>query len=318
MKHITLAPKMVVLAVVLGWVYWPTFRELYETWSTSPDYSHGFLVPFFAAYLLLRTRTATPTEPKAWPWLGFSLLTVALVLRLVGAGTSFLPLEGFSFVLCLTALVTLFGGRVGLRRYWAPLVFLLFMLPLPYEASRLMGAELQRLATISSTFLLQCMGQPAIAEGNRILIEDVTLNVVEACSGLRMLMTFIAFCVAAVMLMERHWIVKGIVLLSAVPIALFTNILRITATGMAHILLHDSDRKASVLDFIHDFNGWVMMPIGLTFLLLELWVLKHLLIERTTMAHQPVAPRPTPTTPVAPTEAPKPRFASVIQMSRLS
>ena len=67
-------------------------------------------------------------------------------------------------------------------------------------------------ATIASTFLLQCFGQPAIAEGNRILIEDVTLNVVEACSGLRMLVTFFAFSVAAALLMDRHWIVKGLVL----------------------------------------------------------------------------------------------------------
>jgi exosortase len=313
MNKLTTAPKLLIIFAVLGWVYWPTFRELYETWSTSPDYSHGFLVPFFAAYLLWRKKDTPHVESKPWPILGFSLLTVAVVLRLLGAGTSFLPLEGLSFVFCLTALVMVLGGRSGLVRYWAPLVFLLFMLPLPYEASRLMGAELQRIATIVSTFMLQCLGQPAIAEGNRILIEDVQLNVVEACSGLRMLMTFIAFCVAAVMMMQRHWLVKGIVLGSAIPIALFTNILRITATGIAHVWLHDSDRKASVMDFIHDFNGWMMMPIGLTMLLAELWVLKHLLIERATVAQL----RPTPTAkPLTPTnETAKPRFASVIQMS---
>ena len=80
-------------------------------------------------------------------------------------------------------------------------------------------------------------------------------DVVEACSGLRMMMTFAAFCVGAVMLMERHWLVKALVLASAMPIALVTNILRITITGLFRIWLRDSPMKESVFDFIHDFNG---------------------------------------------------------------
>ena len=122
----------------------------------------------------------------------------------------------------------------------------------------------------------------------------MTLNVVEACSGLRMLVTFFAFSVAAVFLMDRHWIVKGLVLASAVPIALLTNVLRITGTGLAHVWLHDSESKGKVLEFIHDFNGWMMMPVGLTFLLLELWLFKHLLIERAAVV-SPSADRASPT-----------------------
>jgi exosortase len=176
-------------------------------------------------------------------------------------------------------MVLIAGGGATLRWTWQPLVFLIFMIPLPYQVERMMGAELQHIATVSSTFLLQCLGQPAIAEGNTILIHDVRLGVVEACSGLRMLVTFAAFAVGAVMLLDRSWVVKLLVLASVVPIALVTNILRITATGLAHIALHDSPQRGSVLEFIHDFNGWMMMPIGLALLLLELWLFRHLLIE---------------------------------------
>ena len=91
-----------------------------------------------------------------------------------------------------------------------------------------------------------------------------------------------------------------------------TNVLRITATGLAHVWLHDSASKGKVLDFIHDFNGWMMMPVGLTFLLLELWLFKHLLIERTASGQLSAVrgrARPQPTVADA-----KPRFASVIQM----
>jgi exosortase len=303
------SPKAALVLAALGWVYWPTIRELFETWTNSPEYSHGLLVPFFALFLLAKSRTDATGKP--WPILGFIGLTLAIFLRFAGAATSFLPLEGLSLILCLTALVVIAGGAGGLRRFWMPLVFLVFMVPLPYEASRLMGAELQRVGTLASTFLLQCFGQPAIAEGNRILVESVTLNVVEACSGLRMLVTFIAFSVAAVMLLDRHWVVKGIVLASAVPIALVTNVLRITATGLGHVWLEDGERKTRVMDFAHDFNGWMMMPVGLGFLVFELWVLKHLLIERPAPVRPPSA---VPAAQPAPASAAKPRFASVIQI----
>lgn len=310
------APRWLAVLAVLGWVYWPTLRELYDTWVTHPEYSHGLLVPLFALYLLVKRKPAVSNTPiRPWPVIGFAALALAVLLRLGGAVTSFLPLEGLSLVLALAALTVLAGGRAGLARYWPPIVFLLFMIPLPYEASRLLGAELQRVATAASTFLLQCCGQPAIPEGNRILIEGVTLNVVEACSGLRMLVTFFAFTVAAVFLLDRHWTVKGLVLISAVPIALVTNVLRIVATGLAHVWLAEAESKGRVLDFIHDFNGWVMMPVGLTFLLLELWVLKHLLIERTAVCGQRAA-GPVPAPMAAPVPVVRPKFVSVIRMGR--
>jgi exosortase len=304
-------PRLVLLVGVLGWVYWPTLRELYDTWSNNPEYSHGMLVPFFALFLLYKRAALPAAATDSWPIIGFGTLILAIAMRLAGSATSFLPLEGLSFVLCLAALAMLAGGRAAVGRCWPPIVFLLFMIPLPYEASRLMGAELQRVGTIVSTFLLRCCGQPAIAEGNRILISDVTLNVVEACSGLRMLVTFFAFAVAAALLIERHWIVKALVLGSAIPIALATNVLRITATGLAHVWLHDSPSKGRVLEVIHDFNGWMMMPVGLTFLLLELWLFKHLLIERN--GYTPAATIPNQPAPAASPTAGR-KFISVIQL----
>ena len=302
--------RAAIALAALGWAFWPTLRELFDTWVSHPEYSHGPLVPLFALYLLVKRKpgaVATPARP--WPVVGFAVLAVAIALRLAGSATSFLPLEGLAFVLCLAGLAALVGGRSALARFWPPIVFLLFMIPLPYEASRLLGAELQRIGTVATTYLLQCCGQPAIAEGNRILIGSVTLNVVEACSGLRMLVTFFAFSTAAVFLMDRHWLVKGLVLASAVPIALLTNILRITATGLAHVWLADGDGKTKLLDFIHDFNGWMMMPVGLLFLVLELWLFRHLLIERPAAGVPPLA-RPKAATATTS----KPRFVSVIQM----
>jgi exosortase len=279
--------KALLIAGMLGWAYWPTVCDLFQKWMSDPQYSHGILVPKFSLYLLYRNREkwlAAPAgkgarEADSWPWLGYTLMLAALGMRTVAALLFFLPLDALSLVVCLTGLVMVAGGKPMMRWTWQSLVFLLFMIPLPYQIERMMGAELQNIATLCSTFLLQSLGQPAVAEGNKILIREVQLGVVEACSGLRMLMTFAAFAVGAVFLMERHWLVKSLVLASAVPIALLTNILRITATGLAYVWLSDDAAKSRVLEFIHDFNGWMMMPIGLGFLVLELWLYKHLILE---------------------------------------
>lgn len=271
--------KAVAISSLLAWAYFPTLCELFHKWMTDPQYSHGILVPLFSLFLMYRNRDNAPGDAESWPWLGYAVLFAALGCRAVAALLLFLPLDALSLVICMTGLAMVAGGKSMLRWLWPSLAFLIFMIPLPYQLERMMGAELQKIATICSTFLLQTLGQPAIAEGNKILIQEVQLGVVEACSGLRMLMTFAAFCVGAVMLLEKHWLVKVLILSSAIPIALATNILRITATGLAHVWLKDNGSKGDVLNFIHDFNGWMMMPIGLGFLLLEMWILKHLLIE---------------------------------------
>ena len=104
---------------------------------------------------------------------------------------------------------------------------------------------------------------------------DVRLGVVDACSGLKMLMTFAAFSVGAVLLMNRSRFEKFMVVLGIVPIAIACNVLRITVTGMGHVVFTD----AKLLEFLHDFYGWLMMPVGLLLLALELWVLRRLVVD---------------------------------------
>lgn len=271
--------KAVLFLGGLAWAFFPTLAELYDKWMNDPQYSHGILVPLFSLYLLIQYRDRAIENPRPTPILGYAVILAAIACRGAAALLCFLPLDALSLVLFATGAVLVCGGIDTLRWTWPALCFLLFMIPLPYQVERMMGAELQNVATLSSTYLLQTFGQPALSEGNVILIDEVKLGVVEACSGLRMLMTFVAFAVGAVLLMERSWVVKLLVLGSAVPIALLTNVLRITVTGLLHVWLHDAEQKKSALDFLHDFNGWMMMPFGLLFLTLELWLFKHLLIE---------------------------------------
>jgi len=264
------------LLVLLVWAYAPLLAILADRWWHDPQYSHGPLVPLFSLYLLWRQREDEGTwwGQPCWSWALAGLLGV-LFLRAWAGRLLLHQLDALSLQLSLVAVVLGCGGWLLLRRCAAAIAFLIFMVPLPYELERNVGEPLKLAATVGSTFLLQTLGQPALRDGHIILIDEVRLGVVDACSGLKMLMTFAAFSVGAVLLMQRSLFEKFLVLLGIVPIAILANILRITATGLSHVYV----RHPRIVEFLHDFHGWLMMPIGLGLLALELWILRHLILE---------------------------------------
>ncbi len=282
MSILALRPLLTFLApaALLAWAFLPTFEFLVDKWVEDPQYSHGFLVPLFSAYLLRQARQAGRLTLSApWPVVGAGLLAVTVLPRFLAGGLMFHQLDCLALLASLVALTLLAGGR-ALAVAAAPAVgFLIFMVPLPYEMERNVGGPLKVVATQASTYLLQTIGLPAVAEGNLILIDEVKLGVVDACSGLKMLMTFAAFAVGAVLLLDRTRFEKLLILLGIVPIAVAVNVLRITATGVAHTLTADK----ATLSFVHDLHGWLMMPAGLGLLALQLWVLTRLV--------EPAAPK---------------------------
>jgi exosortase len=279
------------LAAVLGWAYWPTLAVFADKWLNDPQYSHGLLVPFFSGFLLWRLwkdgrgspgepvgGSPSPTGPfalKPMPVLGCAVLAATLGARAVAGTVLFYQLDAAALLASIAAAVVAFGGLPLLKRTWPAIAFLVFMVPLPYELERNVGAPLKTAATVSSTFLLQTLGLPAIRDGNLILIDEVRLGVVDACSGLKMMVTFAAFSVGAVLLIRRSRFEKLMVLLVIVPIAIVTNVLRITMTGVSFDLITDKGAR----DFLHDGYGYAMMLIGLALLALELWVLKRLVVD---------------------------------------
>jgi exosortase len=269
------ALQLAALAGVLGWAYLPMLRVFADKWLNDPQYSHGLLVPFFSAYLLRRTWKGAATELKPMPILGCGLLAVLLAFRGVAGAALFHQLDAAAFLLSLVAVSLAFGGVPLAKRTAPAIAFLIFMVPLPYELERNVGAPLKTAATVASTFLLQTLGLPAIRDGNLILIDEVRLGVVDACSGLKMMVTFAAFSVGAVLLMDRSRFEKLMVLLGIIPIAVLTNVLRITATGVSFSGIADKATQ----DFLHDMHGWLMMPVGLALLWAEVWVLKKLIVE---------------------------------------
>ena len=268
---------------LLGWAYWPTLEFLYSKWSNDPQYSHGFLVPIFSAYLIWRTVKAKPdslaSSPK--PILAILLLIVAAVMRALAGGLLNHQLDAAAMLLSMSGVVLLAGGYRAMKHFAPALGFLVFMVPLPYELERNVGGPLRIVATQASTFLLQTLGEPAVAEGKTILLDEHKLEVADACSGLKMLVTFAAFAVGAVLMLPRTWFERGMVLLGIVPIALITNILRIAATGVSYAYAGESKET---MNFLHDLYGWFMMPAGLGLLALQLWCLNRLVIRDEALA----------------------------------
>jgi exosortase len=283
------------LGALLVWAYLPMLTVFGDKWLNDPQYSHGLLVPFFSAYLIRRAWRDAPAALRPMPILGCALLVVVLGMRLVSGSLLFHQLDAASLLLALVGVSLAVGGGALLRRTGPGIAFLIFMIPLPYELERNVGQPLKAAATVSSTFMLQTLGQPAIRDGNLILIDEVRLGVVDACSGLKMLMTFAAFSIGAVLLMRRTRFEKFMIVLGIVPIAIVANVMRITATGLGYVWFSDPQ----FLEFLHDLNGWLMMPVGLALLGLEVWVLGRLVLPPEP-ARQPGADRaPRGLSPVA-------------------
>jgi exosortase len=275
---------------LLLWAYWTTLAELVLLWSHDPQYSHGYLVPAFALYLLWQRQQKLDGVSFTLDKWGLVPIALGTALRLTGS-YFFLPsLEVISLLPCLAGLCVLLGGRRSLKWSWPAIVFLLFMLPLPYRIQVALALPLQRIATGASTYLLQTLGFPALAEGNIILLNDVRIGVVEACNGLSMLVTFFALSAAVAILIRGHWIYRVSIVFSAIPIALAANILRILVTS----ILHETVGTGIANLVFHDLAGWFMMPLALGMMGLELWVLKRVLVEQPPAGRDSVAKKSKP------------------------
>lgn len=276
--RITISTLLLVVPLCAGlaWTYGPALLEMAERWKVDPRYSHGFLVPLFSAFLLWYRRDMIQSAPLRPAWWGLLLVLAGMGLELGGVRYHFGWFEGASLMLALAGLTVLVGGWPALRWAWPAIAFLFFMIPLPYRVERAVGQPLQAAATQASTYILQTIGLPAVAEGNIVLLkDDIRVNVAEACNGLGMLMMFFAYASAAALIVDRPLLDRVLIVLSAAPIAVLANILRISVTGFLYVT---SGSKLAQMVY-HDLAGWLMMPLALGILWLELWLLAKLLPE---------------------------------------
>ncbi|MBN2291386.1 MAG: exosortase/archaeosortase family protein [Pirellulales bacterium] len=262
-----------ILVVLLAATYYQALYRVVNVWYDEPDYVYGFLVIPFSAFLLWDRRDMLKDAKFQMSWWSIPCIVLGMLMRFYGNFAFNQAVEAFSMIPLLTGIVLFVAGWPAIRWSWSAIAFIVFMIPLPSFIEGTLGQELQKIGTNVSVFTLQTLGMPAIAEGNVIVLTNAKLGVVEACSGIRMLMLFFAACVgAAFLLRQRDLVTRILIVLSAIPIAVIANVCRITITA---ILYETVNQELGDMIF-HDLAGWFMMPLAIALLWLETGLLAKL------------------------------------------
>jgi len=279
-------------AVQLGWValivvllvaYYVGVRGMIINWTIQAEYGHCFFVPVFAVLLLWMRRDMAYPLPQKGSWWGLAFLGLMVAMKVVAFFFRVPLMDTASLIPCIAGITLIVGGWQAMRWSWPSICFLVFMLPLPGVLVGFMSLPLQKLGAVVSVFVIQTLGIPAIREGNVINLPGGPLEVARACSGMRMLMLFFAICVgAALILREKPLWERLLIVVSAAPIALISNMMRITATAFLYECARwwpDLWNVKAIDDAAHDYAGFFMMPLGLLLLWAELAIISKLIIE---------------------------------------
>ncbi|MGA3160835.1 MAG: exosortase/archaeosortase family protein [Terracidiphilus sp.] len=257
-----LGAALICLLVVA--VYSQVLVKLVTDWWQIPDFSHGFLVPLFAAYLVWEKREILRGITIVPCWSGIAVMALGLVVLLLGIYGSELFLSRVSLVILLAGLILCFAGRQFLKELRFALLVLLLAIPLPAIVFNQITFPMQIVASKLASSLLPVFGVPVLRQGNVIELPLIKLEVAEACSGIRSLMSLFTLAVFYGYFLEKSVRRRVALTLASIPIAITANAVRILGTGLC-VQYWDPDKA---LGFFHEFSGWVIFLVSLTCLYL--------------------------------------------------
>lgn len=244
-------------------LYFPFLTKLVADWGTNEDYSHGYFIPFLSAYFIYSMhKQLTELEIRANNW-GLVLILLGLAQLLVGKIGSEFFLQRTSLILVILGLILFLLGWDFFKKLLFPVLYLLFMIPLPAIIWNKIAFPMQLFASAITENVVYTIGIPIFREGNVLHLAETTLEVVAACSGLRSLMTMFALSGALAFLSTLTTGKKWILFLSAAPIAVIANITRLSSTAV----LASYYGPEVAHGFLHDFSGLVVFVLGLMMLM---------------------------------------------------
>jgi exosortase len=265
--------------LLVGWLYWGTVQDLIEVWDNDPNYSHGFVVPLFALLLgaIAYMRDGifpvggTVTRASAiWGGIeiaaGFLLHIFALFL---GGSKLGLFIDVAALIFILRGVVLALGGPVANATYGFPLLFLIFMAPIPPQVYEPIALKMQALAAMVAANLLELVGVPVLREGYVIQIPGHTMEVAGECSGMRSLTAILALAMAIGYITGRGQVYRWTLGLLSAPVAIGVNCLRVFGTGL--IMLYIGPEWAS--GKAHEYEGQVMVGFAALLLVGVAWLL---------------------------------------------
>ena len=247
------------LIAVLIVLYAPVLKALVHQWYTDADYSHGFLVPLLSLYLIWQRRgKLREIARRPSPW-GMLVVLFSVGLLFLGSLGAELFLTRISILGTICGLIAYFCGGALLRAMAFPLAFLLFAIPIPTLIYNEIVFPLQFVASKFATSTLEMLNLfPIMREGNVLILPNMSLEVVEACSGIRSLMSLLALAAGYGYLAERSTAVRWLLFLAMVPLAIISNGTRVMITAlMANYI---GPRAAE--GFMHEFSGWMIFVVA--------------------------------------------------------
>jgi exosortase len=253
-----------VLVLLLVAIYFRIAGKLIFDWYDLPDYSHGFLVPLFSLYIMWETRETIRQTPVRQSWSGVPLIVLGACVVILGVYGADLFLSRISFLILAGGLIWTFLGRAMLKVLRFPLLILLLAIPFPEIVFNKITFPLQLLASDLASAILPLFHVPVLHEGNVIELPVMKLEVAEACSGIRSLMSLFTLAVFYGYFLENTIWRRVVLAFASVPIAVAANAARIVGTGLC-VQYWDPEKA---MGFFHEFSGWVMFVISLSCLYL--------------------------------------------------
>ena len=254
-------------------VFWDGLLFMAEHWDTE-EYSHGSLIPVIAAFLIWQQKDALEEvlrtkSGRRGGITGFALVLFGLGLGLLGELSTVYLIIQYGFLVVLYGIALVLVGWRGVRLIWAPLVYLIFMVPLPSFLYANLSAELQLISSQIGVSVIRLFGIAVFLEGNVIDLGVYKLQVVEACSGLRYLFPLMSFGFLCAYLYRGPMWHRAVLFLSTIPITIFMNSLRIGVIGV----LVDRWGIEQAEGALHLFEGWVVFMACVAILFVEILVL---------------------------------------------
>lgn len=255
----------VLLFGLIAAVYAPILLELGRDWMRDPNYSHGVLMPVISAFLLWRQRKHLASLPRRPVFVGLLGVLVSIALLILGVAGAEVFTQRVSLVLLLASVVLFLLGWRWLRATAFPLAFLLLAIPLPYVLYYTLTSPMQSFAAQCAVFGLKLLGVPVVAQGNVLHLPDTTLEVAEACSGIRSLYAFLALGALMAYFMKIPPLGRILVFLATVPLSVAANALRVWATSLGAYLVGPQVAEGTTHELFGVFV--FVFAMGLFFLL---------------------------------------------------
>ena len=264
--------QLAVLASAFLALYFPFILTMEHDWRINDNFSHGYLIPLIAGYMIYWRREEfreNAFSPSNWGILLVGLGLLQLVIAKIGMEYF---LQRTSMIIVLFGIALFLFGRSITKQLSFPLIYLIFMIPIPAIIWNNFAFPMQLFASSITETVIHAIGIPVYREGNVIHLVETSLEVVDACSGLRSLTSMLALSAAIAYFSNLGIARKWTIFLSAVPIAIFVNVVRLTGTA----ILASRYGSQVAQGFLHDFSGWLTFVVGLAIL----WCINLLLSRK--------------------------------------